>query len=504
MTQSADSTSTPVDPLAAVNGSRALRERMLRDPHRPRYHFAVPEGIAMPFDPNGAIFWRGRYHLFYILQDERGHCWGHASSADLVHWTHHPTALAPNPGDVDRGIFSGNAFVNLKGEATIMYHGVNAGNCVATSAEPELIHWTKPATNPIVRSPQKGEPEFGKYESWDPHGWVEGGKYFAIFGGRPATLFESDDMVNWRFRHNLLPEALAPAATADAGEDVSCPDFFPLGGRQMLLCISHKRGCRYYLGKYEGNVFTPESHHRMNGFGGTCFAPESLLDEKGRRIMWAWVLDRRPMAMQKESGSSGEMTLPRVLSLGPDGELRVEPVPELNVLRRNPRRVTGLALPAGEERTLKEIAGDSLELDIEIDPGQARQVGLKLRCSPDGAEETTVVVDRDANVVRVEFGRSSLDKAVVHLKYCMIFDGSENPPAEAQELPFTLAAGEPIRLRVFVDRSIVEVFVNGRQCITQRIYPTRADSAGVRLFARGGEAKVRSLWGWDMAPAGGW
>lgn len=499
-----DPASTPPDPLAAVHAARALRERILRDPHRPRWHFVVPEGLAMPFDPNGAIFWRGRYHLFYILQDERGHCWGHASSADLVHWTHHPTALAPNPGDVDRGIFSGNAFVNLKGEAVIMYHGVNAGNCVAISSDDELIHWAKPPTNPIVPIPKKGEPDFGRYESWDPHAWVEHGKYHAIFGGRPATLFESDDMVRWSYRSPLLPDDLAPAARADAGEDVSCPDFFPLGEKQILLCISHKRGCRYYLGSWNDGRFTPESHHRMNGMGGTCFAPESLLDDKGRRIMWAWVLDRRPGAMQKESGASGEMTLPRVLSLGPDGTLRIEPVPELNALRRNPRTLMGLTLRANNDETLAGIAGDSLELDAEIDPGSARQLGLKVRCSPDGTEETAIIIDRDAGVVRIDFERSSLNKAITHLQYCMIFDGSPNPSATSQELPFTLASGEPIRLRVFLDRSMLEVFVNGRQCITQRIYPTRPDSMGVKAFAKDGEATLRSLHVWEMTPANAW
>ncbi len=51
--------------------ARALREKLLSDPHRPGYHFVTPEGRCMPFDPNGAIFWKGRYHLFYIFQDAR-------------------------------------------------------------------------------------------------------------------------------------------------------------------------------------------------------------------------------------------------------------------------------------------------------------------------------------------------------------------------------------------------------------------------------------------------
>ena len=69
----------------------------------------------MPFDPNGAIHWKGRYHLFYIFQNELGHCFGHVSSVDLMHWKHHPTPLVP--GDGDEGIFSGNAFLDAHASA---------------------------------------------------------------------------------------------------------------------------------------------------------------------------------------------------------------------------------------------------------------------------------------------------------------------------------------------------------------------------------------------------
>ncbi len=99
-----------------IAAQRDLRELILSDPHRPIYHFVNPEGRGMPFDPNGAIFWNGKYHLFYIFQDHRGHCWGHASSKDLLHWRIHTTALYPGENDVDSGIFSGNCFINIEGE----------------------------------------------------------------------------------------------------------------------------------------------------------------------------------------------------------------------------------------------------------------------------------------------------------------------------------------------------------------------------------------------------
>jgi beta-fructofuranosidase len=74
-------------------------------------------------------------------------------------------------------------------------------------------------------------------------------------------------------------------------EDVSCPDFFPLGDKWVLLCISHELGCRYYVGEWRNEQFFPELHERMSYSDNTFFAPESLLDPSGRRILWAWIFD---------------------------------------------------------------------------------------------------------------------------------------------------------------------------------------------------------------------
>ena len=88
-----------------IDPTRQLRSKFLADPHRPTYHIVASEGVCAPFDPNGGLFWKGRYHLMYIVQTSKGHCWAHISSKDLVHWRHHPLAL--EPGEANDGIFSG-------------------------------------------------------------------------------------------------------------------------------------------------------------------------------------------------------------------------------------------------------------------------------------------------------------------------------------------------------------------------------------------------------------
>jgi beta-fructofuranosidase len=454
-----------------IDVARQHRLRVLADRHRPAYHFVVLEGFCMPFDPNGAIFWNGRYHLFYIYQDRGRHYWGHASSRDLLHWRHHPPALFPAPGDPDKGIFSGNCFVNKKGEATILYHGVGAGNCIAVSAETHLDRWEKLPANPI-------QPKW----SWDPHGWLEGDTYYAISGGKPPRLFKADRLDHWKLLGNFMANTVQGVSF---NEDVSCPDFFKLGDRHMLLCISHRWGCRYYLGEWKNEKFHPDFHEKMSWVDNEFFAPESLLDDRGRRIMWAWVFDRRSGATRSASGWSGTMSLPRVLSLGKDGRLRMRPVAELEALRCNGKKLTDLAVRADSELKLPNVHGDCMELAIEMVPDAAKQFGVKVCCSPKGEEQTLVFYDAAEKKLKVDTRKSSLGEG----------------PKKVEAGPFELKAGEPLKLRVFVDRSVVEVFANDRQAVTRRIYPSRADSVGVVLFSRGGSSKVPALQAWSMMPS---
>ena len=376
---------------AMIDHARALRERYLADPYRPGYHFMVPEGVHSPVDPNGALFWHGRYHLCYIYQHAGKHYWGHTSSVDLVHWRHHPPALGPGEGD--DGIFSGGAFIDRDGVATITYWrlGKPDGIAIATSTDPNLDHWTKSPHNPVLPSTQFGWAEAPAgdgvgavvYGTADPSAiWSHNGRYYMLTGnllvlrefginrkqperqGDTAYLFVSDDLIHWTYLHEFYK---SDRKWTRADEDDMCPDFFPLpaspdGGpatdRHMLLFISHNLGCQYYLGSYANDRFTPDVHGRMTWVDKEFFAPESLQDSNGRRIMWSWVFDTRTDAAKQASGWSGEMSLPRLLWVGEDGTLRLRPVPELERLRHNPRRRRKFTVPDNTVLNLPRRAGN--------------------------------------------------------------------------------------------------------------------------------------------------
>ncbi len=470
---------TPGDIVSA----RKIRVAELNDPIRPAWHLTITEGTGYPFDPNGAIFKDGIYHLWYLYQAEAGHHWQHLSSIDLFHWRWYSNDLKHNNGDPDEGIFSGNAFLAKDGNVVIAYHGLGTGgNCVAYSKDKELNIWEKSKDNPIANP------------GWDPHMWLEGDTYYQISGGKPPILYIGDDYDKpmkkiGNFMAFDLPDV-------DDFEDISCPDFFKIDDKWVLVCISHIRGARYYIGKWDGKQFTPESHHRMNWPGGTCFAPETLLDDKGRRILWAWVLDR------KSGVSSGTMSMPRVLTLSKDKlSLNIEPPKEVKDLRYNSVEEKPFKVTAGQTVILKNVSGNVLELHIKIDPGKAKRFGIKVFCSEDGREQTPVLIDREKNILRIDMTQSSLGKPD-YREFVMARE--PNPKMDTQDAPFVLEKGEKVSLKIFLDKSMLEVFANDRQCITQVLYPTLKDAINVQVFAEDAPIAVEELKSWKLFPAMQW
>jgi beta-fructofuranosidase len=205
------------------------------------------------------------------------------------------------------------------------------------------------------------------------------------------------------------------------------------------------------------------------------------------------------------------------LSLATDGALRIEPAEELQTLRRNPRTIQRTPLKLNENTTLPGIDGDSLELALEIDPKQAFEVGVKVRCSPDGKEETAVFYDAVSKMLKIDMSQST-ERTDVSYEISPIgnlplrFEPRRGPhPRGIVEAPLALKPGETLRLRIFLDKSMLEVFANDRQCLTQQIFTESRQATGVKAFTKGppscimlGEgwsASILSGQAWDMAAA---
>jgi beta-fructofuranosidase len=265
-----------------------------------------------------------------------------------------------------------------------------------------------------------------------------------------------------------------------------CPDFFPLGDQHTLVVsvFDHLRPGAYehlpmihhavaFTGDYVDHRLHPH-HADLIDHGFSLYAPQSFTDERGRRILFGWLREERSAESQRLAGWSGVMTLPRVLGLRPDGGLAQAPAPEVESLRRRHQRWEDLALAPGAGLELPEAVGDCYELRVRLEPGDAGRVGLRLLRSSDEAEETLVVYDGVNRRLLLDRTRASL---------------SPDVRRDVCAAPLTLEPDASLELRVFVDRSIVEVSA-GDIWLTARVYPTRPDSVGVALFAEGGPARV--------------
>ena len=498
------------------------RHRLSADPYRPLYHFVNPENTLN--DPNGLCFWQGRWHLFYQTQpagDERQH-WGHAVSDDLVRWRDLPYAIRPGP---ERACWSGSILIE-QDRAIAAYHGLDAGTMVATASDPLLLDWKKIGGRPVIPCPVIWTTNLSQEQlpGWignptprdainliyDPCIWKKGDAYYLLTGGalshgpsgrrmRTAFLFRSRDLAAWEYLH--------PFAEGDIfglpGDDFGCPYFWPIGDRHILLHFSHLSGAHYLLGDYDTKrdkfVATQGGNFTFGSFAwGAVHAPSATPDGKGGVIAIFNVNGAKPTP-----GWDQIMSLPRRLTLLGRDELGQEPAGDLETLRQNHRRVERTALPANREIVLDGVQGNAIEILAEIETGKSQVVELNVLRSPGREEFTRIAFYRERGFgdwlrgegwTRYWETRDSL--ITLDTAYSSTLpDVTSRAPETA---PVYLKQGEPLKLRVFIDRSVVEIFVNGRQCVTERVYPGRADSLGVSLRAQGGDAELRALDAWQM------
>jgi len=150
-----------------------------------------------------------------------------------------------------------------------------------------------------------------------------------------------------------------------------CPDFFPMGDKHILVISVHDQNADqalynlYFVGSYIGHQFKPESCRKLDFGGSDFYAPQTFLDDKGRRIMFGWLTEKRSEEAQRASGWSGVMSLPRVLTLRSDGGLGLAPATELQVLRDKHFGLRETLLSPDTADVLDGIQGDCLEI-IEV------------------------------------------------------------------------------------------------------------------------------------------
>jgi len=446
--------------------------RVAGDPSRPAFHFRPP--AQWMNDPNGTIYHNGYYHLFYQHNpygDTWGHMhWGHARSRDLVRWEHLPIALWPSKRTGEDHVFSGGAAVNGEDQLMLFYTSVGAGRpneqWAALPTDEDGLAWKKHPANPLITVEQPDGVTFANGMR-DPYIFRHNGHAFMVVGAdvedeAVLPLYEARDesLADWAYKGIIW------RAPKDVMRFPECPNFFPLGDRFVLL-TSPYRPVEYRVGEFDLDAltFAPETTGRLD-HSDQFYATNTATAPDGRCILFGWV-----RGFPEGQGWNGCLALPRELTIGDDGHPRQRPVSELESLR-GPRREWPRAagrLDDGNEATVPGLAGDGLEIEATLIPTRASgRFGLRFRGS-DGAPIAEIVRSGDA-----------LDVAGVSVPL--------GP----------LEAGEPLSLRAFLDRTVLEVFINDGRHVVTRVIPFQGGDVTPAVFSEGTALDIETLGGYEL------
>lgn len=487
-------------------GGPARRLEKYNEPYRPQFHFS-PE-INWTNDPNGLVYYRGEYHLFYQYNpfaEVWGHMsWGHAVSKDLVHWAHLPIALREYDGIA---IFSGSAVVDWNNTSgfgskenpplvaifTGNGHGKQTQN-IAYSTDRGRT-WRRYPGNPVI--------DIHERDFRDPKVfWYEPGNYWVMIVSLAsrfkARFYASSNLKDWRHLSDFGP------AGAKNPPNWECPDIYrlPVSNRPGVYkwalevgigdhAVAGGSGGQYFIGEFDGKTFTndngPEQvlwvDHGMDFYAAQTWS--GIPPSDGRRIMLGWMDNWKYAGNLPTHPWRGQMSIPRVVTLerlSQGVRMLQSPVAELQALREKPsfmreRMISG-ASPVDPGRDF----GETLEILAQFELGSAQEFGLKVRKGTD--QETLVGYDVRNGEVFVDRTRSG------EASFSAAFPGRHTAPLAAQN--------HQVSLHVFLDRCSVEVFANeGRAVITDLIFPDPA-SKGLEIYAKGGDAKLRSLTIWKL------
>ncbi|XP_020546920.1 beta-fructofuranosidase, soluble isoenzyme I-like isoform X1 [Sesamum indicum] len=499
---------------------------------RTAYHFQ-PEKNWMN-DPNGPLFHKGWYHLFYQYNQDSAIwsniTWGHAVSRDLIHWLHLPCAMLPDQWYDINGVWTGSATILPDGRIMMLYtgntHDLVQVQCLAYPAnlsDPLLLEWVKYPNNPVMIPP----PGIGHEDFRDPTtAWRSpgGDKWRITIGSKVnkmgiSLVYETADFFKYELLEGYLHEVpgtgmwecidLYPISLKEAnGLDTSAngPDI-----KHVMKASLFDDGNDYYaLGTYDPieNKWTPDDPELDVGVGlrydyRKYYASKTFYDQnKKRRILWGWIKETDAEELHILKGWACVQSIPRTVLFDPKtgNNILQWPVEEVESLRSD-----------SFEFNVKLEPGSVVP--IEVDSGSQLDIVASFELDKEAFEETTEAdVGYDCPTSGGSVNRGMLgpfgiiilaDENLLELTpiYFYIAKG-HNRKVEthfcADELRSSVAAdvdkivygskvpvldGENLTIRSLVDHSIVESFAQGgRRVITSRIYPTKAIDGEARIF----------------------
>jgi fructan beta-fructosidase len=445
---------------------------------RPQYHFSSPRGWNN--DPNGLVYYKGEYHLFY-QRNPFGWAWGnmtwgHAISEDLVHWKHLPDALHP---DAMGTMYSGTAMID-KDDVLGFKTGDEDPMILFYTSAGGMNPWSKgvPHTQSMAYSNDRGR-TFTKYEGNPIVDHIRGGNRDPrVFWHEPTekwvmVLYLDDSEVGFFTSDNL--KDWTELEQSRIGGFHECPELFEMpvdGDENNMKWVLYGAAGDYMVGDFDGTVFTPETEIIEYAHGEGFYASQlysNIPEDDGRVIQIAWGrIDIPGMPFNQM------MTFPVSLELRTTSDgIRMCPMPirEIESLYANEKSFENKKVEPGSN-LLSGFEGDSFDIEVDIELAEADRVGFRIR----GLE-----VAYDVNTKTLTSGWAA-------------FDAKERGLISGQSSARLEPSGGRIQLRILVDRVSIETFANnGEVYMPQDALPKDGQAKTLELFSEGGVAKVKSL-----------
>ena len=478
-----------------------------REKYRPLFHHTPSYGWMN--DPNGMFYKDGVWHLYYQHNPYgskwQNLSWGHSTSTDLINWKPEPEAIEPNGLGL---VFSGSCVVDSAGTAGFGKNAVIALYTSADVSQTQSLAWsTDDGTtfniypgNPILTMESEAR-DPNMFWHTPTQQWV---MLLAHALDHEMLIFTSPDLKNW-----TLQSSFGKGLGCQDGV-WECPDLFelPVPGtdkkKWVLLCNINPGGpfggsaTQYFTGDFDGKTFTPDTDAegkvptKWMDYGKDNYATVSWSDAPdGRRTVIGWMSNWQYAAEAPTLQYRSANTLPREMGLfnGADGQLYLSsaPSPELLAMRAKPVTSASHISIGNKPRTFAlPAANDGIcEITLDIDPAKSSEVALTIGNKSN--ESVTVTYDAAARTISFDRRNSGLT------------DFSKDFPAVTTAPLFT--AGRTVSLRIYVDRSSIELFADdGRSVMTNTVFPTSPYTT-LSLSSTGGKAEIRNLKIYPLTPS---
>ncbi len=471
--------------------------RFENDFSRPKYHLMPAANWTN--ETHGLIYYKGLYHIFNQKNASnlalRQINWGHFSSRDMVNWTEHKPAISPEKGYDENGIWSGHVIIDDQGMPIISYTagGEKMGIALAFPKDSTLTEWTKYKGNPVIPRQPEG---YSRADLRDTYVWKDGDKWYMVvgFGIKKDTiekgallLYKSSDLKQWDFLHTLFEGS---PDQDNSGIFWEMPVFKKMGDKYILLVnkVPHKgvpARALYWTGEFVNERFIPDYPLPKNlEVINRLLSPSVADDQDGRVSAIAIIPDEISGEAAWQQGWNHLYSIPRVWSLV-NGVLKQSPHPAMEKLRAVKREFTNVSVSGSKSYRISDGL-QQYEVKATIQPGDARKFGFILHKNPDKSEYTSIYYDVEEKEIVVDQTHSSLRKGI---------------PLRTRKDHFVLDLTKPTTFHLFVDGSVVEVFINNESAFTTRIFPSTERSNLLEIFAEGGTVQVEGeFWKLNSAP----